>query len=194
VLNTEESQVFSKSASSSRVNYENPHLSVGLPVFAIHGNHDDPIREGGHGEALAALDVLAAADLINYFGVATNVEDITIKPILMRKGGTNVAIYGLGAMRDERLNRMWSKKAVHFEQLTEEQGKDSFFCIFVIHQNRDTGRGTKNCINQVRVSCLQLLSHPFSFFLCCGAFCCAALCCGGQCCAVYCIVLLCCAV
>ncbi|XP_073363613.1 double-strand break repair protein MRE11-like [Aegilops tauschii subsp. strangulata] len=25
-----------------RVNYEDPHFNVGLPVFTIHGNHDDP--------------------------------------------------------------------------------------------------------------------------------------------------------
>jgi len=24
------------------VNYEDPHYNVGLPVFTIHGNHDDP--------------------------------------------------------------------------------------------------------------------------------------------------------
>lgn len=24
------------------VNYEDPHFNVGLPVFTIHGNHDDP--------------------------------------------------------------------------------------------------------------------------------------------------------
>lgn len=24
------------------VNYEDPHFNVGLPVFSIHGNHDDP--------------------------------------------------------------------------------------------------------------------------------------------------------
>ena len=29
------------------VNYEDPNFAIGLPVFAIHGNHDDPTREGG---------------------------------------------------------------------------------------------------------------------------------------------------
>ena len=24
------------------MNYEDPHFNVGLPVFSIHGNHDDP--------------------------------------------------------------------------------------------------------------------------------------------------------
>lgn len=32
--------------SFGRVNYEDPNYSVGLPVFSIHGNHDDPAREG----------------------------------------------------------------------------------------------------------------------------------------------------
>lgn len=33
-----------------------------------------------------------------------------MNPVLLRKGGTSVALYGLGNMRDERLNRMWNKK------------------------------------------------------------------------------------
>lgn len=28
--------------SFGHVNYEDPHFNVGLPVFTIHGNHDDP--------------------------------------------------------------------------------------------------------------------------------------------------------
>jgi double-strand break repair protein MRE11 len=29
-----------------RVNWEDPHINVATPVFTIHGNHDDPAREG----------------------------------------------------------------------------------------------------------------------------------------------------
>ena len=25
-----------------RVNYEDPHIDVGIPIFSINGNHDDP--------------------------------------------------------------------------------------------------------------------------------------------------------
>lgn len=135
-------------SSMGRVNYEDPFQSVGLPVFSIHGNHDDPSREGGQSESLAAMDLLAVSNLINYFGKAEKVEDIEITPILIRKGGTNLAIYGLGAMRDERLNRMWNQKRVRFVRLTAEQGRDSFFNIFVLHQNRDYGRGKKNCVHE----------------------------------------------
>lgn len=54
------------------VNYEDPYFSVGLPIFSIHGNHDDPTREGGV-EALAALDLLHVANLVNYFGKSNKV-------------------------------------------------------------------------------------------------------------------------
>lgn len=27
------------------VNYEDPNLNVGMPVFSIHGNHDDPSKK-----------------------------------------------------------------------------------------------------------------------------------------------------
>ncbi|KAJ1639356.1 Metallo-dependent phosphatase-like protein [Pavlovales sp. CCMP2436] len=50
-----------------RANYEDPNYNVELPVFSIHGNHDDPAG-----------------------------------PILLEKGSTKVALYGLGHIRDER--------------------------------------------------------------------------------------------
>ena len=69
------------------VNYENPNYNIQLPVFAIHGNHDDPAGDGG----LAALDLLSTANLVNYFGRASNVEKIELTPILIQKGSTKVA-------------------------------------------------------------------------------------------------------
>lgn len=35
-----------------------------------------------------------------------------VNPILIQKGLTKVALYGMGSMRDERLNRMWQQKKV----------------------------------------------------------------------------------
>lgn len=58
------------------MNYEDPFFSVGLPLFSIHGNHDDPTREGGV-EALAALDLLHVANLVNYFGKSEKVMERT---------------------------------------------------------------------------------------------------------------------
>jgi len=45
-------------------NYQDPNLNVGLPIFTIHGNHDDP----GGSENLSAVDILSSFGLVNYFG------------------------------------------------------------------------------------------------------------------------------
>lgn len=31
-----------KESSQSVVNYEDPNINVSVPVFSVHGNHDDP--------------------------------------------------------------------------------------------------------------------------------------------------------
>lgn len=38
-----------------QVNYLDANLNVAIPVFAIHGNHDDPAGDG----AFSAMDLLA---------------------------------------------------------------------------------------------------------------------------------------
>ena len=52
------------------VNYANPNMNIGLPIFSIHGNHDDPVGLGG----LSALDNLHATGLVNYFGRINNLK------------------------------------------------------------------------------------------------------------------------
>jgi len=54
-----------------------------------------------------------------------------------------VAIYGLGAIKDERLHDMFVKGLVEFSRPNENA--DEWFNIFVIHQNR-TAHGKKNYI------------------------------------------------
>lgn len=63
---------------------------------------------------------------------------------MLKKGTTKIALYGLGSIREERLNRLWTKDKVRFHK-TEEEG---FFNMFVLHQNRDVGRGSKNCVQE----------------------------------------------
>jgi double-strand break repair protein MRE11 len=129
------------------VNFEDPNYNVELPVFSIHGNHDDPSREGGADatQSLAALDLLSAANLVNYFGKSEKVDAVEVFPVLMTKGSTRVAVYGLGNMRDERLNRMFAQQKVVFRRPAEHA--EEWFSIFVVHQNRDDkGRGSKNCV------------------------------------------------
>ena len=132
-------------------NYTDPRHIISLPVFAIHGNHDDPVREGGIGDPLSAMDMLSVTKLVNYIGKQDLVDSITIKPILMRKGDTYVALYSLGAIRDERLNRMFTQQKVKFMRPKEDDDRDKYLNIFVLHQNRDYGRGSKNCVHETMI-------------------------------------------
>lgn len=140
---------------------------VDLPIFTIHGNHDDPTRDGSS-ELLSPIDLLSVSNLLNYFGRQDAVDNVQISPILLQKGGTKVALYGMGSMRDERLNRMWQGKKVRFlrpeqdisgdnrggrggnddDDDEDDDGGRDWFNIFTLHQNRDLGRGSKNCVHE----------------------------------------------
>lgn len=47
-----------------KANFNIEGFQVGLPVFTIHGNHDDP----SGADNLSAVDVLSTCKLVNYFG------------------------------------------------------------------------------------------------------------------------------
>ena len=47
-----------------KANFNTDGFQVGLPVFTIHGNHDDP----SGADNLSAVDVLSTCKLVNYFG------------------------------------------------------------------------------------------------------------------------------
>lgn len=111
------------------VNYEDPNYNVAMPVFVIHGNHDDPSGDGN----LSPIDILATAGLVNYFGKTASVDDINIVPILLKKGDTRLALYGLGGIRDERLHRTFLQKKVKMMRPIQEE---SWFNMMILHQNR----------------------------------------------------------
>ncbi|XP_073114090.1 double-strand break repair protein MRE11 isoform X4 [Elaeis guineensis] len=132
------------------VNYEDPHFNVGLPVFTIHGNHDDPAGV----DNLSAIDILSACNLVNYFGKmvlgGSGVGQIKLCPILIKKGTTSVALYGLGNIRDERLNRMFqTPHAVQWMRPEAQEGcpMSDWFNILVLHQNR-IKTNPKSAINE----------------------------------------------
>ncbi|KAM3424058.1 Double-strand break repair protein [Cercospora zeina] len=113
----------------NHVNYDDENINVAIPVFSIHGNHDDPSGEGH----LAALDILQAAGLLNYYGRTPESDNIHVKPVLLQKGQTKLALYGMSNVRDERLFRTFRDEQVKFYQPSRQTG--DWFNIMSVHQN-----------------------------------------------------------
>ncbi|KAI8130922.1 Double-strand break repair protein MRE11 [Lucilia cuprina] len=124
-------------AVNETVNYEDPNLNISIPVYSIHGNHDDPSVFGG----LSSLDLLSTTGLVNYFGRWTDLTKIDIAPILLKKGDTKLALYGLSHIQDMRLARLFESRKVHMQ--VPEGAEGEWFHLMVLHQNR-ADRGPKN--------------------------------------------------
>lgn len=116
-------------ATFDHVNYEDTNINVGIPVFSIHGNHDDPTGDGHY----AALDLLAVSGLINYYGKTPQSDNIVVKPVLLQKGRTKLALYGLSNVRDERLHRTFRDNKVQFHRPSTQM--EDWFNIISVHQN-----------------------------------------------------------
>ncbi|KIW12841.1 DNA repair protein (mre11) [Exophiala spinifera] len=111
------------------VNYEDQNINVAIPVFSIHGNHDDPTGDGHY----AALDLLAVSGLINYYGKTPQSDNIVVKPVLIQKGRTKLALYGLSNVRDERLYRTFRDHKVQFHRPSTQMG--DWYNLICVHQN-----------------------------------------------------------
>jgi double-strand break repair protein MRE11 len=113
----------------NHVNYEDPDINVAIPVFSIHGNHDDPTGDGH----FCSLDLLQVSGLLNYFGRIPESDKIEVKPVLLQKGQTKLAMYGMSNVRDERLFRTFRDGNVKFFKPGVQQ-KD-WFNLIAVHQN-----------------------------------------------------------
>lgn len=113
--------------SSIQLNCQNSHLGVSLPILSIHGNHDDPSGFN----SVSPLDVLHSSGLINYFGRVEQVDEIEVVPILI-EGSRKVAIYGIGHIKDRRIQRTFLNNKVSFKK---PEG-DGWYNILMLHQNR----------------------------------------------------------
>lgn len=124
-----------QSRSVHGANVYDPNVNISIPIFSIHGNHDDPSGLGN----ICVLDVLANGGHINYFGRAYDFRDIQVNPILFEKGATKLLLYGLGNIRDERLHHAWGDGNVKFPRPDPEMEPAWYrnaFNLLVLHQNR----------------------------------------------------------
>lgn len=125
---------------SRSINYEDPNLNVSYPILSIHGNHDDPVGQG----SISSLDILSISGLVNYFGKWTDYTHVRISPVLMQKGATRLALYGLSHLKDQRLTRLFAEQKVEMERPDETL---DWFNLLVLHQNR-ADRGPGNYIRE----------------------------------------------
>lgn len=71
---------------------------------------------------------------------------VSVSPVLLQKGNTRVALYGMGYLRDARLYQMLHTPGqVTWKRPAEEE--DGWFNIFFIHQNR-AARAAKNSVSE----------------------------------------------
>jgi len=113
--------------------------------------------------ALCALDVLSASGLINYFGRmelpgqanddAEALEDgLKVKPVLLQKGDTKLALYGMGNIRDDRFVFELTNRRINLYR--PAQDPDDWFNIILVHQNR--------CVSLSLVSSTSRSSPPLT--------------------------------
>jgi len=108
--------------------------------------------------ALCALDVLSAAGLLNYFGKVDLASDdqerddkgIKIRPVLLRKGGTHLALYGVGNVKDARMHyELRSNRVKMFMPSGGDIAEDDWFNMLLIHQNRYASTARVSADSQV---------------------------------------------
>ncbi|PHH79993.1 hypothetical protein CDD82_2039 [Ophiocordyceps australis] len=135
----------------THVNYEDPDINISIPVFSIHGNHDDPSGDGN----FCSLDLLQASGLINYFGRVAEADNIEAKPILLRKGSTKLALYGLSNVRDERMFRTFRDHHVKWFRPGTQTG--DWFNVLAVHQNHHAHTATSYLPENVLPEWLNLV-------------------------------------
>lgn len=70
---------------------------------------------------------------MNYFGRTPENDNITVTPVLLQKGSSKLALYGLSNVRDERLFRTFRDGKVKF--LRPEVQQNEWFNLMCVHQN-----------------------------------------------------------
>lgn len=96
--------------------------------------------------ALSTLDILSTAGLLNYFGKTDlprnskltadgTVQGLTVEPVLLKKGTSHLALYGMGNVKDVRMNAELRGGRVVMRKPLPQEGVD-WFNIVLVHQNR----------------------------------------------------------
>ena len=136
----EESRVTFETENYPNANYMDKNHCIKMPIFSIHGNHDSPIGL----ELLSSMDQLSENSYINYFGKTSDIQSVQVEPVLLTKGRSKIALYGVGHIKDARFNLLLERKELEWlRPVTKDNEIDeSYFNILVVHQNRYKGANT----------------------------------------------------
>ncbi len=120
---------------------QRPHAMLALYLISMVHTALYILQEG----ALCALDLLSVAGLINYFGKVNlaadqeagnqDVDGMQIKPVMLQKGKTRLAMYGVGNMKDARMHYELRSNRVRM-YMPEEDEEQPWFNLLLVHQNR----------------------------------------------------------
>ncbi|XP_033606873.1 double-strand break repair protein MRE11 isoform X2 [Cryptotermes secundus] len=116
--------------------------SISIFRWEGHAANFYSVRPTGPG-SVSSLDLLSASGMVNYFGKWTDLTRVEISPLLMQKGVTRLALYGLSHLKDERLARLFGDHRVTV--LRPRENQEEWCSVFVLHQNR-VDRGPKSYI------------------------------------------------
>lgn len=64
--------------------------------------------------SICSLDILSSAGLVNFIGKSIDLKEVSVSPVLLQKGETRLAVYGLSHIADKRLYRMMEEDKVRY--------------------------------------------------------------------------------
>ncbi len=74
---------------------------------------------------------MAVHGTVNYFGKVKSIEKIKVAPILLTKGPSKIALYGIGHVKDHRLNFAFESGNIEF--VPPPGGHEDWLNLLVLH-------------------------------------------------------------
>ena len=71
-------------------------------------------------------------------------EGIAVRPVLLQKGTSRLAMYGIGNVKDQRMHFELRSNRV---RMYMPKDKDDWFNILIVHQNRYAFPPEPSCLN-----------------------------------------------
>jgi double-strand break repair protein MRE11 len=71
--------------------------------------------------------MLSNAGLVNYFGRQVDMNNVVVSPLLMKKGTTQLAVYGIGALKEKMMHRLLRNNKVKQKKNKKKKKNEMIF-------------------------------------------------------------------